>query len=95
MILLLGVPIAYPRLQWLENIFSSPLIAPIKFLNKRFGFGGPLFNKFDGNVDLLDDLDDHYTSHTHKKERRELMHSLQTLSKKHNVRITIDRKSVV
>lgn len=29
----------YKRLTWLENIFSSPLIAPIKFLNKRFGFG--------------------------------------------------------
>jgi hypothetical protein len=30
LVLLLGVPIAYPRLQWLENILSSPLIGPIK-----------------------------------------------------------------
>lgn len=89
LILLLGVPIAYPRLQWLENIFSSPLIAPIKFLNKRFGFGGSIFNKFDGNVDLLDDLDDHYTAHQHKHERRDLVHLLQRLSKGQNVRITI------
>ncbi|KAF2738934.1 hypothetical protein EJ04DRAFT_7686 [Polyplosphaeria fusca] len=89
LILLLGVPIAYPRLQWLENIFSSPLIAPIKFLNKRFGFGGSLFNKFDGNVDLLDDLDDHYTAHQHKHERRELIERLQAFSKKHSARVTI------
>ncbi|KAF2473689.1 uncharacterized protein BDR25DRAFT_281614 [Lindgomyces ingoldianus] len=89
LILLLGVPIAYPRLQWLENIFSSPLIAPIKFLNKRFGFGGSIFNKFDGNVDLLDDLDDHYTAHQHKHERRDLIHMLQNLAKKHSVRVTI------
>ncbi|ORY17015.1 hypothetical protein BCR34DRAFT_475551 [Clohesyomyces aquaticus] len=89
LVLLLGVPIAYPRLQWLENIFSSPLIAPIKFLNKRFGFGGNFFNKFDGNIDLLDDLDDHYTAHQHKHERKELVHMLQDLSKKHSVRITI------
>jgi hypothetical protein len=89
LILLLGVPIAYPRLQWLENIFSSPIIAPIKFLNKRFGFGGALFNKFDGQVDLLDDLDDHYTAHQHKRERRELIHNLQSLSRSHGVRITI------
>jgi hypothetical protein len=89
LILLLGVPIAYPRLQWLENIFASPLIAPIKFLNKRFGFGGSIFNKFDGNVDLLDDLDDHYTAHQHKHERRDLVHMLQNMSKKHNVRVTI------
>lgn len=88
-ILLLGVPIAYPRLQWLENILSSPLIGPIKFLNKRFGIGGGLFNQFDGGVDLLDDLDDHYTAHQHKKERRDLILRLQALSKKASVRVTI------
>ncbi|KAF2866416.1 hypothetical protein BDV95DRAFT_672022 [Massariosphaeria phaeospora] len=89
LVLLLGVPIAYPRLQWLENIFQSPIVAPIKLLNKRFGFAGGLFNKFDGNIDLLDDLDDHYTARQHKKERRELLHMLQKLSQQHSVRVTI------
>ncbi|KZF22247.1 hypothetical protein L228DRAFT_239238 [Xylona heveae TC161] len=89
LIVLLGVPIAYPRLQWLENIFSSPIIGPIRFLNKRFGLAGGLFNKFDGQVDLLDDLDDHYTAHQHKKERKELILRFQALSKKHSVRVTI------
>jgi hypothetical protein len=89
LVLLLGVPIAYPRLIWLENIITSPLIAPIRFLNKRFGFGGDIFNKFDGQVDLLDDLDDHYTSRQHKKERRDLMQRLQAFSKKFSVRVTI------
>ena len=42
LILLLGVPIAYPRLAWLENILTSPLITPIRLLNKRFGLGGGL-----------------------------------------------------
>jgi hypothetical protein len=89
LILLLGVPIAYPRLQWLENILTSPLIGPIKLLNKRFGFAGGLFNKFDGNVDLLDDLDDHYTAHQHKHERRDLIQRLQRISKQYNVRVSI------
>ncbi|KAF2682140.1 hypothetical protein K458DRAFT_370762 [Lentithecium fluviatile CBS 122367] len=89
LVLLLGVPIAYPRLQWLENILSSPIIGPIKFLNKRFGFAGGLFNQFDGSVDLLDDLDDHYTAHQHKHERRDLVHMLQTFSKTHSARVTI------
>ncbi|KAM3419227.1 hypothetical protein BST61_g5167 [Cercospora zeina] len=89
LILLLGVPIAYPRLQWLENIISSPIIGPIKFLNKRFGVAGSLFNQFDGGVDLLDDLDDHYTAHQHKKERKALIHRLQQISRDHSVRITI------
>ncbi|EUC33798.1 hypothetical protein COCCADRAFT_95080 [Bipolaris zeicola 26-R-13] len=89
MILLLGVPIAYPRLIWLENILQSPLIAPIKFLNKRFGFAGGFFNQFDGKVDLLDDLDDHYTARQHKEERRQLMHKLQAFSQKFSARVTI------
>lgn len=89
LIVLLGIPIAYPRLTWLENIFSSPLIAPIKFLNKRFGLGGGFFNHFDGSVDLLDDLDDHYTAKTHKRERMFLVHQLQALAAEFSVRITI------
>lgn len=89
LILLLGVPIAYPRLIWLENILQSPLIAPIKFLNKRFGLAGSFFNQFDGKVDLLDDLDDHYTARQHKTERRELIQMLQNFSKKFSARVTI------
>ncbi|KAF1356873.1 hypothetical protein BDV97DRAFT_286787 [Delphinella strobiligena] len=89
LILLLGVPIAYPRLQWLENILQSPIIGPIRFLNKRFGIAGNFFNQFDGNVDLLDDLDDHYTAHQHKKERKELIQRLQKLAKKHSIRVSI------
>ncbi|KAI1874381.1 hypothetical protein JX265_004589 [Neoarthrinium moseri] len=89
LILLLGIPIAYPRLTWLENVFSSPLIAPIKFLNRRFGFGGGVFNHFDGSVDLLDDLDDHYTARTHKKERNMFIERLQTICSEFSIRITI------
>ncbi|KAK3056231.1 hypothetical protein LTR09_002738 [Extremus antarcticus] len=89
LILLLGVPIAYPRLQWLENILQSPLVGPIRFLNKRFGVAGGLFNQFDGGVDLLDDLDDHYTAHQHKKERKDLIHRIQNLAKEYSVRVTI------
>lgn len=89
LILLLGVPIAYPRLAWLENIFSSPVIAPIRLLNKRFGVAGGLFNHFDGSVDLLDDLDDHYTAKHHKHERKVFMLRLQELSREFSLRITI------
>lgn len=89
LILLLGVPIAYPRLAWLENLISSPIIAPIRLLNKRFGVAGDLFNKFDGQVDLLDDLDDHYTARQHKRERREMMQRFQEIALKHSARVTI------
>lgn len=89
LIVLLGVPIAYPRLAWLENIFTSPIIGPIRFLNKRFGVAGGFFNHFDGQVDLLDDLDDHYTARQHKHERKNLIHSLQALAHEHRIRISI------
>lgn len=77
------------RLTWLENVFASPIIGPVKFLNRRFGLGGGVFNTFDGGVDLLDDLDDHYTARTHKKERNALVERLQSFCAEHSVRITI------
>ena len=89
LILLLGVPIAYPRLAWLENLFTSPIIAPIRLLNKRFGLVGGLFNHFDGQVDLLDDLDDHYTAKHHKEERKQLILRLQEFSQEFSIRVTI------
>ncbi|KAF7720080.1 Alkaline phosphatase D-related protein [Penicillium ucsense] len=89
LVVLLGVPIAYPRLAWLENILSSPLIAPIRLLNKRFGVAGGLFNEFDGQVDLLDDLDDHYTARQHKRERKILIQRLQELARANSIRVTI------
>lgn len=64
-------------------------MGPVKFLNRRFGLGGGLFNHFDGSVDLLDDLDDHYTARTHKKERNELVERLQQVSAEFSVRVTI------
>lgn len=89
LVVLLGVPIAYPRLAWLENIITSPIIAPIRLLNKRFGVAGGLFNEFDGQVDLLDDLDDHYTARQHKRERKMLIHRLQELARANSMRVTI------
>ncbi|CAG8154999.1 unnamed protein product [Penicillium olsonii] len=89
LVVLLGVPIAYPRLAWLENILTSPVIAPIRLLNKRFGVAGGLFNEFDGQVDLLDDLDDHYTARQHKRERKMLIQRLQELARSNSMRVTI------
>jgi hypothetical protein len=65
------------------------LIGPVKLLNRRFGLGGGVFNAFDGSVDLLDDLDDHYTARTHKKERNAFVERLQTICAEFSIRITI------
>jgi hypothetical protein len=64
-------------------------MGPVKLLHKRFGVGGGLFNHFDGSIDLLDDLDDHYTARTHKAERRYLIEKLQEFSAEFSTRVTI------
>jgi len=88
-LILLGVPIAYPRLVWLETILRSPVIGVLKFLNKRFGVAGGVFNRFDGEVDILDDLDDHWAAKVHKKERAALITRWQALSRTHSVRVSV------
>ena len=58
-------------------------------LNRRFGVGGGLFNQFDGSIDLLDDLDDHYTARQHKPERCDLIERMQGIAAEFSTRVTI------
>jgi hypothetical protein len=88
LIVLLGVPIAYPRLVWLENVLTSRAMDPIKAIG-RMGMLGGFLNKFDGGVEILDDLDDHWTAKNHKEERNWLIEELQDLAAEKSVRITI------
>lgn len=88
LIVLLGVPIAYPRLVWLENLLTSKAMDPIKAIG-RAGMLGNFLNKFDGGVEILDDLDDHWTSKNHKQERNWFIQDLQQLAAEKSVRVTI------
>jgi hypothetical protein len=88
LIVLLGVPIAYPRLNFLENILTSRLMDPIKAMG-RAGLLGNFTNKFDGGVEILDDLDDHWTAKHHKEERNWLIRELQHIASTKSVRVTI------
>lgn len=90
LIVLLGVPIAYPRLVWLETLLTSRMMDPIKALG-RLGMMGNLLNRFDGGVEILDDLDDHWTAKIHKQERSWFIQELQALAVEKSVRITILR----
>ncbi|KAK8064917.1 hypothetical protein PG994_007555 [Apiospora phragmitis] len=88
LLVLLGVPIAYPRLVWLENILTSRLMDPVKALGKA-GLLGNFLNNFDGGVEVLDDLDDHWTAKNHKEERKFVIEDLQDLAADKSVRVTI------
>ncbi|KAH3687482.1 hypothetical protein WICPIJ_001540 [Wickerhamomyces pijperi] len=87
---LLGVPIAYPRLVWLELLLGSRLLAPLKYLaSKNILMDKSVLNEFDGSVEILDDLNDHWCSRHHKRERNKFIAKLQKFGAKHAVRITI------
>ncbi|KAF2198118.1 hypothetical protein GQ43DRAFT_443633 [Delitschia confertaspora ATCC 74209] len=88
LIVLLGVPIAYPRLNFLENVLTSRVMDPIKALG-RYGLLGNFVNKFDGGVEILDDLDDHWTARHHKGERLWFIQQLQNIAAVRSVRVTI------
>lgn len=86
---MLGVPIAYPRMVWAERLMESKAIAPVKWLSKkRIAFKG-LVNPFDGQVELLDDLNDHWTAKPHKLERNQFLKKLLDFQLVNSVRITI------
>jgi hypothetical protein len=63
-------------------------MAPVKAMS-RAGMLGNILNEFDGGVEILDDLDDHWASRNHKKERMHLIQDLQDLAATKSVRITI------
>ncbi|KAG7111103.1 hypothetical protein HYQ44_009298 [Verticillium longisporum] len=88
LLVLLGVPIAYPRMVWLENILTSRIMDPVKAMGK-LGLLGNALNRIDGGVEVLDDLNDHWTARNHKKERSVVIEDLQDLAADKSVRITI------
>lgn len=69
---------------------TSRLMDPVKALGKA-GLFKNLLNHFDGGVEVLDDLDDHWTAKNHKEERAIVIEDLQDLAADKSVRVTILR----
>ena len=69
---------------------TSRVMDPVKALAKLGMFGG-LLNRFDGGVEVLDDLDDHWTAKNHKQERSIVIEDLQDLAADKSIRVTILR----
>jgi hypothetical protein len=67
---------------------TSRLFDPIRAAG-RMGLFKNLINEFDGGVEILDDLDDHWCAKNHKVERNWLVEELQKLAAESSVRITI------
>ncbi|KAJ7285690.1 hypothetical protein C8J57DRAFT_1285547 [Mycena rebaudengoi] len=84
----IGIPIAYPRLVFLETALESKF-NPLVALGKAGSLGLSSFvNKFNAEAELLDDLNDHWTARSHKKERNWFIERLQQFAKLHRIRIS-------
>lgn len=89
LLVMLGVPILYPRLVWLEKILNSTLLMPVRKLAIKGIINKGLVNEFDGSVEVLDDLNDHWCLKNHKRERNYLLEKLTEFGARNGVRITI------
>lgn len=88
LIVQLGIPIAYPRMVFLEQALESkfnPLVALGR--NGTMGLSG-FVNKFNAEAELLDDLNDHWTARSHKRERNWFIAQLQNFAKARGIRVT-------
>ncbi|KAJ7685037.1 hypothetical protein DFH06DRAFT_969067 [Mycena polygramma] len=84
----IGIPIAYPRLVFMEKALESKF-NPLVALGKSGSLGLSSFvNKFNAEAELLDDLNDHWTSRSHKKERNWFIEQLQKFAKIHQIRVS-------
>ncbi|KAF9428122.1 hypothetical protein BGZ94_003330 [Podila epigama] len=79
----LGVPIAYPRLVFAESLMGS--VGNV--LGNLAGAKG-VVNKLNGEPELLDDLNDHWTAKTHKAERNKFLTRLQNFANDRKIRVT-------
>lgn len=65
-------------------------MGPVKALG-RMGMFGKMMNNIDGGVEVLDDLNDHWTAKNHKQERSVVIEDLQDLAIDKSLRITLLR----
>ncbi|KZV71815.1 hypothetical protein PENSPDRAFT_650377 [Peniophora sp. CONT] len=87
LVLQLGIPIAYPRMVFLENFLSNKF-NPLVSLGRSGSMLKGMVNKFNADAELLDDLNDHWTSKHHKSERNWFIEQLQAVALHRRLRIS-------
>jgi len=87
-----GVPLIYPHIPGAEGFMHALsgghcCAVGVRTMIAQTGVASSLLNSFD-QVELLDDLVDHWSSAVHKDERMKLLHMLQELAQKRSMRVT-------
>ncbi|PCH38463.1 hypothetical protein WOLCODRAFT_66563 [Wolfiporia cocos MD-104 SS10] len=87
LVIQLGIPIAYPRMVFLEHMLESKM-NPLVMLGRNGSLGLSGFvNKFNSDAELLDDLNDHWTATAHKRERNWFIEQCQIFAKARHIRV--------
>lgn len=63
-------------------------MTPLKAIGRAGLLSSSLFNKFDGGVEILDDLEDHWTTRRHLRERQSFIEGMQQIAAERGVRVT-------
>jgi len=88
LVILIGIPIAYPRMNFMEKALDGKY-NPLVMLGKAgtVALSGFL-NKFNSEAELLDDLNDHWTAAGHKQERNWFIGQCQRIALERRLRIS-------
>ncbi|KAI7900000.1 uncharacterized protein BX663DRAFT_519258 [Cokeromyces recurvatus] len=90
--ILTGVPLIYPRLTLFENLMDGAAgfnLATIAGKTGALGdiIGGQL-NVWNGDPELLDDMNDHWTAGNHEQERKIFIERLQSYARERSIRVS-------
>ncbi|CAO3662981.1 unnamed protein product [Rhizopus stolonifer] len=92
LMILTGVPLIYPRLTLFENIMDGAAGFNLATLVGKTGALGDIIsgqlNKWNGDPELLDDMNDHWTAGNHEVERRKFIERLQQYAREKSVRVS-------
>ncbi|KAJ1968260.1 hypothetical protein IWQ62_001347 [Dispira parvispora] len=87
LVVVLGVPIVYPRLTAAEGALSALANTAVGSILVKSGAVSSQLNEF-GEPELLDDLNDHWTAKIHMDERATLVQRLQQFAQSRSIRVT-------
>ncbi|KAI8087711.1 uncharacterized protein B0P05DRAFT_531987 [Gilbertella persicaria] len=92
LIVLTGVPLIYPRLTLFEKAMEAIAHLNLATLVGRIGTLGCIITQFlnswNGDPELLDDVNDHWTSTNHEGERRHFIERLQSFAQNTSIRVS-------
>ncbi|KAI8333014.1 hypothetical protein BD560DRAFT_378732 [Blakeslea trispora] len=87
-----GVPLIYPRLTLFENLMDGAAGFNLATIAGKTGALGDVIsgqlNVWNGDPELLDDMNDHWTAGNHEVERKNFIERLQQYARERSIRVS-------